>query len=110
MKLLKEPYEEIRAGRKTVEMRLYDEKRRGISAGDTVFFTCPEQGGQRTEAMVRGICIYEDFFALAKSYGPRELGFDGRSAEYIGDFMLGIYSEDAVKKYGVCAILLETRK
>jgi ASC-1-like (ASCH) protein len=106
MKLLKEPYIEIKAGRKIVEMRLYDEKRRGIAAGDEIIFICPELAGQRITAKVQGIYIYEDFSELAKSYESRALGFEGCSSEYIADFMLRIYSKYAVKKYGVCAILV----
>ncbi len=110
MKLLKQPYNEIKAGRKNAEMRLYDEKRRGIAVGDEVLFTCPELTGQSITAKVLGVYIYEDFFALAKSYEPRALGFEGASSEYIGEFMMRIYTQEAVEKYGVCAILLEIKK
>lgn len=110
MKLLREPYGEIKAGRKNVEMRLYDEKRRRISAGDTLVFTCPLIPGENITAKVQGVYIYEDFLSLAKSYEPRALGFDGAAAEYIAEFMLNIYGREAVKKHGVCAILLEKEK
>ena len=110
MKLLKEPFTEIEAGRKSIEMRLYDEKRKGIAEGDKILFVCPELSGRSISALVRGVYIYEDFFSLAESYVSRELGFDGASAEYIGRYMMGIYSEEMVKNYGVCAILLEIQK
>lgn len=110
MKLLKEPYTEIKAGRKTVEMRLYDEKRQGIAAGDEILFACSELAGESIMAKVLGVYIYEDFFSLAKSYEPRSLGFEGASAGYIADYMLRIYSAEAMEKYGVCAILIEIIK
>ena len=110
MKLLKAPYNEIKAGRKTVEMRLYDEKRQGIAAGDEIRFVCPELFGQSIAARVSDVYIYEDFFSLAESYEPRALGFDGSSAEYIAEFMMRIYSAEDVKKYGACAILIEIIK
>jgi ASC-1-like (ASCH) protein len=110
MKLLKEPYLEIKEGRKIIEMRLYDEKRQGISVGDTIVFACGDFFGEKLEAEVVGIYIYEDFFSLAESYEPRALGFDGSSSEYIAEFMMRIYSAEDVKKYGVCAILIEVIK
>lgn len=36
MKLAPLPMQEIREGRKTIELRLYDEKRKQISVGDTI--------------------------------------------------------------------------
>ncbi len=33
------PFEQIRSGKKTVEVRLYDEKRRAIREGDVIVFT-----------------------------------------------------------------------
>lgn len=109
MKLLKEPYLEIKEGRKIIEMRLYDEKRQGISVGDTIVFACGDFSGEKLEAEVVGIYIYEDFFSLASSFDSRALGFEGKSASYIADFMLGIYSKDEEKKYGACAILISCK-
>lgn len=37
------PFAMIASGRKTIELRLYDEKRRQIRVGDTIVFTCGEQ-------------------------------------------------------------------
>ena len=39
MNLAPEPFEQIRSGTKTIELRLYDEKRQAVSAGDTIIFT-----------------------------------------------------------------------
>lgn len=38
MKLQPSPFERIVSGQKTVELRLYDEKRRQIRSGDTIRF------------------------------------------------------------------------
>ena len=42
MKLNPSPFEKIRTGSKTIELRLYDEKRRAISVGDTITFVNTE--------------------------------------------------------------------
>ena len=110
MKLLKHPYTEIKAGRKNVEMRLYDEKRKNISVGDKIIFACADFEGEYIEALVRGICVYKDFSALVASYAPRELGFEGFSAEYIEDYMTKIYGREAAEKHGAFAILIALEK
>ena len=38
MKLAPSPFEMIRNGKKTIELRLYDEKRKSISNGDRITF------------------------------------------------------------------------
>ena len=44
MKLLEEPFELIRTSRKTFEVRLNDDKRKKISAGDVIVFTKTSSG------------------------------------------------------------------
>ena len=39
MKLYESPFEKIKSGRKTIELRLYDEKRQKVEEGDTITFT-----------------------------------------------------------------------
>ena len=43
MKLNPKPYKMIKDGQKTVEMRLYDEKRQAISVGDIITFQNTEK-------------------------------------------------------------------
>ena len=38
MKLNRDPFEKIKSGSKTIEMRLFDEKRQRISVGDFIEF------------------------------------------------------------------------
>ena len=39
MKLDPQPFESIKSGEKTIELRLFDEKRQLINVGDTIVFT-----------------------------------------------------------------------
>ena len=41
MKLHQEPFESIKKGAKTIELRLYDEKRQALKSGDLIDFTSP---------------------------------------------------------------------
>ena len=42
MKLALEPFDMIADGRKTIELRLYDDKRKKIKLGDEIQFICIE--------------------------------------------------------------------
>lgn len=44
MRLAPDPFEMIKGGKKHYELRLYDEKRRLIKAGDVIRFTQTESG------------------------------------------------------------------
>ena len=110
MNLLKEPYIEIKEGRKTVEMRLYDEKRRGIAAGDLIIFSCMALGGEEICTEVLATYIYEDFHSLAENYAPESLGFPGSTPAHISDYMEKIYGRETVEKYGAFAIKILLKK
>jgi ASC-1-like (ASCH) protein len=104
MKLKPEPFELIDKGIKIYELRLFDEKRRGIKIGDTVVFACADLPGREIRACVTDTRVYEDFFALAQCYAAEELGFGGKSAEYIAGFMTDIYGVEKLKAYKAFAI------
>lgn len=44
MSLFPEPFEMIKAGKKTIELRLWDEKRQKLKIGDTILFTNTANG------------------------------------------------------------------
>lgn len=44
MKLQNDPFQMIKKGQKTIEMRLYDEKRKLVQVGDNISFTNIESG------------------------------------------------------------------
>ncbi len=50
LQLATEPFNAILEGRKTIESRLYDEKRQTIQIGDTLVFTNRENTEQTIEA------------------------------------------------------------
>ncbi len=82
-------------GEKTVEMRLYDEKRRRIKAGDGITFFCAENNCMTIECEVESVEVFENFYDLASSYPTERLGFAGKSPRYVADFMNGFYGERA---------------
>ncbi len=63
MKLCPEPFELIRTGNKTIELRLNDEKRQKIRIGDIVEFTQTETGEKLT-AEVTDLFQFDSFAEL----------------------------------------------
>ena len=103
MKLLDHPFKEIKAGRKKVEMRLFDEKRQKLRVGDRIHFTNEKTGEDLTVTVV-GLHRFDDFRSLANAFIPNELGFKGETAARIAEIMTGIYSPEETKRNGTLAI------
>lgn len=102
MNLKKRPFEMIKSGQKTIELRLFDEKRSLIKIGDEIIFNC----GQETLcAKVSALHKFENFEELYRSldllrcgYLPEEL------ANAKADDMNEYYPPEKQQKYGVVGI------
>ena len=100
MRLQKEPFEQIKAGTKTVELRLFDEKRKLLRVGDVIEFTNIEDG-ERVQARVSGLHIYGSFEWLFKDIPISKCGLADEKA------MDAFYSKEEQAEYGVVGIELE---
>ena len=108
MKLNPLPYEKILSGRKTVELRLYDEKRSKIKLGDRIIFTKLDEPKQRIAVKVIGLHCYATFEELFKNIPLDKCGFDRFvSSDAAVKVMRGYYSDDQIRKYGVLGIEIE---
>ncbi len=107
MKLRPEPFLAIREGRKTIELRLYDEKRRAIRPGDSITFQNTESGECIT-ARVRALHLFDSFDALYRSLSLIKCGYteDTVAAAMPAD-MEAYYSPEEQAAYGVVGIELE---
>ena len=95
MKLRREPFDLIKAGRKTVELRLYDEKRRQVQVGDAITFSCE---GEALTVKVLALHRFSDFEALYSVLPHSALGSnDPKDMEQY-------YSLEEQHKYGVLGI------
>lgn len=77
LQLATEPFAAIAAGRKTIESRLYDEKRQQIALGDQIIFVNREQPGQQIAVLVTGLLRYASFREL---YATVPASFFGRES------------------------------
>ena len=110
MKLNHAPFEMIKNGQKTIELRLYDEKRKNIKVGDTIVFTCEDNTLENVTVQVIGTHVYQSFGALCADFDARALGFDRRKTQYISQFMSDIYSGQSIAECGVMAIRIKLLK
>lgn len=102
MKLRPAPFAAIQSGRKTLELRLNDEKRQKIKVGDTIVFTQTETG-ETLRAVVLSIRKYIDFEAMYAVEDPIAMGY-GEGETVAPHDMSQYYEESEIKKYGTLAI------
>lgn len=96
------PFEKIKSGRKTIEMRLYDEKRKLIKEDDIIEFTNIVTG-EKIKTKVIKLHLYNSFEELYKNFDNISLGY-GENEIKNPDDMDKYYSKEEQCKYGVVAI------
>ena len=108
MHLNKDPFEKIRSGKKTIELRLYDEKRQKVSIGDMIVFDNLSEPGVTISAGVIGIYRFDRFDDLYKSLPLQKCGYSDDEVKTASpDDMLRYYSAEEQRKYGVVGIEIE---
>lgn len=104
MKLLESPFEKIRSRKKTIELRLNDEKRQKIQVGDLIVFTQIETKEQIT-AEVIGLHRFLSFDELYKNLPLLKCGYTEETAGSAKpEDMDKYYSREKQKEYGVLGI------
>lgn len=99
------PFDAIVSGQKTIESRLYDEKRQLIQIGDTIEFTNREVPDHKVSVKVIGLLRYETFHDLFAHNNPAQFG--GESVEWLENQINEFYSLDEQKRNGVVGIEFE---
>lgn len=104
MKLKPDPFEMIKNGQKTIELRLYDEKRQLINVGDEIVFTNTATA-ETLQTKVLKLHRFDSFAELYKSLPLLKCGY---TSENVGRAtpadMEQYYSVDEQNKYGVLGI------
>ena len=104
MKLHPSPFEMIKCRKKTIELRVYDEKRQRIKPGDEIIFTNTETGETLHTTVIR-LHRFDSFEELYNALPLLECGYtvDDISKAHPSD-MQQYYSAEEQKKYGVVGI------
>ena len=105
LQLATTPFDAIVSGKKTIESRLYDEKRQLIMIGDEITFTNREATEQTVTVKVVGLLRYETFGSLFSHNNPAKFG--GESVEWLENQINEFYSIDEQRENGVIGIELE---
>ena len=101
MKLQPNPFEKIKNGSKTLELRLNDEKRQLIKVGDEIEFSLATEPEQKMLAVVEDLYHFPTFKDLCYSFEPVEYGSLDKEG-YVE--MYKYYSKEDEMKYGVLGI------
>lgn len=105
MQLHNKPFSRIKNGEKSIEMRLYDEKRKNINIGDIIEFTNRDTN-EKINTIVEGIYIFENFNELFKNFSKEELGYlENEKVDPLD--MSKYYSKEEQEKYGVVGIKIK---
>ncbi|MBO5143507.1 MAG: ASCH domain-containing protein [Clostridia bacterium] len=105
MKLQEAPFTSIKAGTKTIEMRLYDEKRKKISIGDEIVFT-NVANGEIIKTKVLALHCFASFDELYKAFDKVKLGYEPNEDANPED-MKKYYDVEEMKENGVVGIEIQ---
>ena len=105
MKLNNEPFECIKNGTKTIELRLNDEKRNLLTVGDYIEFT-NRVTNEKLLVEVIDLFKYNSFEELYKHFNKIEMGYSINEEANPKD-MENYYSKEEQEKYGVLGIKIK---
>ena len=109
MNLHPQPFEMIAEGKKTIELRLLDEKRKQIAVGDSLVFTNTENG-EKLRCVVNKLHCFANFAELYAALPLDKCGYlpEELSAARPEDMEL-YYSPEKQRQYGVVGIEITLR-
>ena len=102
MKLNNGPFESIKNGTKTIELRLNDEKRQLLKVNDIIIFTNRDTG-EKLSALIINLHYFDSFKELYNHFDKTMLGYlENEKCSYKD--MEEYYSIEEQKMYGVVGI------
>lgn len=108
MRLDAGPFRAMEEGRKTVELRLYDEKRRQLRPGDAIRFENADDETESLHVLIKAMHLFPDFTALYAALDLRACGY--RPEELVNASPIDMeryYSPVEQKRWGVVGIEIE---
>ncbi len=105
MKLKQKPFQMIRSGEKTIELRLYDEKRQRINVGDEIVFSCLDSNQPPFSVRVIDLHLYNNFSELFASLPLLKCGYTKETISKASpEDMNQYYTPEEQSEYGVVGI------
>ncbi len=110
MKLNASPFEKIKNGTKTIELRFNDEKRQQVKKGDFIEFSCIGNPSDKIVTKVTALHYFNSFAELYNSLPLMQCGYTRETVQNADSSdMEKFYSKDEQEKYGVVGIELEIK-
>lgn len=106
MKLRIEPFEKIKNGSKTIELRLNDEKRQLVQVGDFIEFSMLENLKETITVRVTALHRFDSFNKLYATLPKEKLGYRANEVPE-PNHMDVYYSREKQAQYGVLGIEIE---
>ena len=105
MSLNPAPFEKIKNGEKSIEIRLYDEKRRGVKIGDIIIFSKLPEKTEKIKVEVIRLSISRSFRDLFSNFEKSKFGHEQNlSIEEQINRQREYYTEEEERQYGVIGI------
>ena len=98
-------YNMLKSGIKTIELRLFDEKRKNIKIGDFIEFSNNSNANDKFSAKVINIHRAQNFVELCKNINCNNAGF--ATNEELMKALEEFYTLDRQKQYGVIGIEIQ---
>lgn len=76
MRLDNEPFERLKKGEKTLEIRLFDEKRQKLELDDEIEFVRRSNPVEKVKAKIFGLLVYNNFADLIEDMSTAYLGYE----------------------------------
>jgi ASC-1-like (ASCH) protein len=108
MKLFQSPFEKIKSGRKTIEIRLFDEKRQALNLGDIIEFSKLPEQEEKIRTKVTALLRYPSFRKLLNDFGIEYYGYpkDYNHNNFIRECHK-IYTPEQEQQYGILGIKIQ---
>ncbi|MFD1851421.1 ASCH domain-containing protein [Oceanobacillus bengalensis] len=107
MGLYGEYFKSIKEGKKKVEVRLNDEKRRKIKVGDTIEFTKVPEQDEILQVTVTELKIYDTFQVMYEDIPFQDFDCEGWTMKEMVDGTYEIYTPVQEKEWGTLAIRIK---
>ena len=105
MKLQPFSFDKIKERKKTIEVRLYDEKRRGIKIGDVIEFKREPEQTEIVKAEVIGLLNYKTFHDLVNDFPASYFGHPDK--EDLLKSIYTFYTKEQEAEYTVLGIKIQ---
>ncbi len=109
MHLADEPFEKIKNGEKTVEIRLYDEKRKRIKVGDGITFYRDNSRNEWITATVVALHLFHNFRELFLSDLFPKTGCSDMTPDEAVNSMYRYYTPEQEQEFGLLAIEIKSK-